>query len=175
MFSYPKCICSTFQVLRSPIKYFWPGAAGLSQTVLLLSHRQSVTFRFQNFSVSKLFQFFEKCIGFGSEKFGIKKSIGFGTETIWYPKENWHWKKYQIRYWTYLVSNKSQILYKKIIKKSWIFFLRYSFINFCIGLVSVSIHSKNVKICGFCFLVSKNLQKKYVNRNNKISRQKCVN
>ena len=52
--------------------------------------RQSLAFRFENFSVSKLFDFFlmisvsvlenfgiEKSIGIGFENFGIKKSIGF--------------------------------------------------------------------------------------------------
>ena len=47
---------------------------------------QSVTFRFQNFSVSKLFHFF---YGFG---FGIEK--------------NWYKKKYRIRYRKNLVSKK---------------------------------------------------------------------
>ena len=64
---------------------------------------QSVTFRFRNFSVSKLFSLFcgfgfgiEKSIGFGivkklvsekvldlvSKKFGIRKSFGFGFVQI---------------------------------------------------------------------------------------------
>ena len=74
---------------------------------------QSVTFRFQNFSVSKLFHFFGG-FGFGiekfwyrkkyrfryrknlvsekvsdsvSKKFGIGKSIGFGIVKIWYRKK----------------------------------------------------------------------------------------
>ena len=37
------------------------------------------------------------------------------------------------------------------------------------------IHSKSKKVCGFHFSVSKNLRKKCVNRDDKISRQKCVN
>ena len=37
------------------------------------------------------------------------------------------------------------------------------------------IHSKSVKICGFCSSVSKNLRKKCVNSDGKIPRQKCVN
>ena len=38
-----------------------------------------------------------------------------------------------------------------------------------------NIHSKRAKICGFHFSVSKNLRKKCVNRDDKISRQKCIN
>ena len=49
--------------------------------------QQSVTFRFRNFSVSKLFNFL---YGFG-----------FGIEKIWYRK------KYRIRYRKNLVSEKS--------------------------------------------------------------------
>ena len=61
---------------------------------------QSVTFRFRNFSVSKLFQFFgwyriryrknvvsKKVSDSVSKKFGIEKSIGFGIEEIWYRKK----------------------------------------------------------------------------------------
>ena len=47
---------------------------------------QSVTFRFRNFSVSKLFHFFD--------------GFGFGIEKIWYRK------KYRIRYRKNLVSKK---------------------------------------------------------------------
>ena len=76
----------------------------------LISEKQSLTFRFRNFSVSKLFDFFNGIgIGFGkfwyrkkyryrfrknlvskkvsvsvSEKFGIEKSIGIGFENFWY-------------------------------------------------------------------------------------------
>ena len=39
----------------------------------------------------------------------------------------------------------------------------------------VNIHSKNKKVCGVCFSVTKNLRKKYVNLDIKISQQKCVN
>ena len=46
---------------------------------------QSVTFRFRNFSVSKLFQFFDG-IGIGFEKFWYRKSIGIGFEKNWYRK-----------------------------------------------------------------------------------------
>ena len=38
-----------------------------------------------------------------------------------------------------------------------------------------SIHSKSVKVCGVCFSVTKNLRKKCVNLDIKISRQKYVN
>ena len=38
-----------------------------------------------------------------------------------------------------------------------------------------SIHSKSEHVCGFYFSVSKNLRKKCVNSDGKISRQKCVN
>ena len=48
---------------------------------------QSMTFWFQNFSVSKLLHFLD--------------GFGFGIERIWYRK------KYRIRYWKYLVSEKS--------------------------------------------------------------------
>ena len=44
---------------------------------------QSVTFRFRNFSVSKLFHFFMVSVSV-SEIFGIEKSIGIGFEKIWY-------------------------------------------------------------------------------------------
>ena len=48
------------------------------------------------------------------------------------------------------------------------------------SLSGATIHSKSGKVCGFCFSVSTNLQKKgkrkkCVNRDNKISWQKCVN
>ena len=60
---------------------------------------QSVSFRFQNFSVSKRFHFLD-VFGFGIKKFGIDQSIGFGVEKsfrfgfikIWYRK------KYQIHH-----------------------------------------------------------------------------
>ena len=39
----------------------------------------------------------------------------------------------------------------------------------------VAIHSKSEKVCGVCFSVTKNLRKKCVNLDIKISRQKCVN
>ena len=44
---------------------------------------QSVTFRFQNFSVSIFLIGFR----FSIEKFDIKKSIGFGIVNIWYRKK----------------------------------------------------------------------------------------
>ena len=56
-------------------------------TVSLWYIQQSVTFRFQNFSVSKLFHFFD--------------GFGFGIEKIWYRK------KYRIRYRKNLISEKS--------------------------------------------------------------------
>ena len=37
------------------------------------------------------------------------------------------------------------------------------------------IHSKSGKVCGVCFSVSQHLQKKCVNLNNNILRQRCVN
>ena len=46
---------------------------------------------------------------------------------------------------------------------------------FFLKLNTFHIHSKNEKICGFCFTVSTNLRKKCVNRDDIISRQKCVN
>ena len=52
---------------------------------------QSVTFRFRNFQVSKLFHFLDG-FGFGIKKFGIEKSIGFSIRKIWYRK------KFRIRY-----------------------------------------------------------------------------
>ena len=39
----------------------------------------------------------------------------------------------------------------------------------------ICIHSKSIKVCGFCFSVSKNLRKKCVNSDGIILRQKCVN
>ena len=35
-------------------------------------------------------------------------------------------------------------------------------------------HPKSKNVCGFCFSVQKNLQKKWVNFHNKIARQKCI-
>ena len=61
---------------------------------------QSVTFRFRNFSVSKLFYFLVVSDSV-SKKFGIEKSIGFGIVKIWYRK------KYRIRYRKNLVLEKS--------------------------------------------------------------------
>ena len=47
--------------------------------------QQSVTFRFRNFSVSKLFHlFFMVSV---SKFFGIEKSIGIGFENFWYRKK----------------------------------------------------------------------------------------
>ena len=77
-----------------------------------LAKQQSVTFRFRNFSVSKLFQFFwwywyrfrkflvsKKVLVSVPKKFGIKKSIGIGFEIFWYRKSIsigfeifWQWK-----------------------------------------------------------------------------------
>ena len=62
---------------------------------------QSVTFRFRNFSVSKLFHFFwwyrfrkivvsKKVSVFVSKNFGIEKSIGIGFEIFWYRKKYWY-------------------------------------------------------------------------------------
>ena len=49
----------------------------------------------------------------------------------------------------------------------------------CKGVLIVnsvnSIHSKSEKVCGALFSVSKNLQKKCVHSDGKISRQECVN
>ena len=50
------------------------------------SSLQSVTFRFRNFSVSKLFHFWV-VLDSVSKKFGIEKSIGFGIVKIWYRKK----------------------------------------------------------------------------------------
>ena len=38
-----------------------------------------------------------------------------------------------------------------------------------------TIHSKSEQVCGFYFSVSKNVRKKCINSDGKISRQKCVN
>ena len=64
-----------------------------------MASNQSVTFRFRNFSVSKLFHFFwwyryrfrkflvsKKVSVSVSKKFGIGKSIGIGFEKFWYRK-----------------------------------------------------------------------------------------
>ena len=60
---------------------------------------QSVTFWFRNFSVSKLFHFFDG-IGFGFEKFWYRKKYRIRFRFFWYRK------KYRIRFRNFLVSKK---------------------------------------------------------------------
>ena len=84
---------------------------------------QSVTFRFRNFSVSKLFHFFDGIgIGFGNfwyrKKYRYRfrknlvseKSIGIGFEIFWYRK------KYRYRFRNFLVSKKVSV---SVSKKNW--------------------------------------------------------
>ena len=66
--------------------------------------QQSVTFRFRNFSVSKLFHLFFMVSVSVSKFFGIEKSIGIGFEKIWYQK------KYRYRFRKNLVSKKVLVL-----------------------------------------------------------------
>ena len=63
-------------------------------------HKQSVPFRFQNFSVSKLFQFF------GWYRIRYRKSL--------VSEKNWYRKKYRIQYRKKLVSKKYRIWYRKL-------------------------------------------------------------
>ena len=85
---------------------------------------QSVTFRFRNFSVSKLFHFFwwyryrfrkilvsKKVSVSVSKNFGIKKSIGIGFE------KNWYRKKYRYRFRKKLVLKKYESISKQFDKK----------------------------------------------------------
>ena len=53
--------------------------------------------------------------------------------------------------------------------------VRFTFISRFISFLNLPIHSKSAKVCGVCFSVTKNLQKKTVNLDIKILRQKCVN
>ena len=82
-----------FEDLRcySMVSYHWCGfvlivIVWFGFGTLWYSMVQSVTFRFRNFSVSKLFHFFD--------------GIGFGFENFWYRK------KYRIRFRFFLVSKK---------------------------------------------------------------------
>ena len=75
---------------------------------------QSVTFRFRNFSVSKLFQFF------GWYRIRYRKNLVSKKVSDSVSEKIWYRKKYRIRYRKYLVLKKvSDSLWKKIIKKSW--------------------------------------------------------
>ena len=69
--------------------------------------QQSVTFRFRNFSVSKLFHLFFMVLVSVSKIFGIGKSIGIGVEKIWYLK------KYRYRFQKVFVSQKVSLLASK--------------------------------------------------------------
>ena len=71
--------------------------------------QQSVTFRFRNFSVSKLFHLFFMVSVSVSKIFGIEKSIGIGFE------KNWYRKKYRIRFRKILVSKKVSVSVSEII------------------------------------------------------------
>ena len=71
----------------------------------------------------------------------------------------------------------------RILRTGWSVQARYNLVCLCLCVlhhcITVDnvpfIHSKSERVCGFWFSVSTNLQKKSVNLNDKITRQKCVN